>query len=54
MSDAFPMAISFLFADDVAATMAGQIGIKYTDQCIDLEKKTGFVFQSSAILLGFV
>ncbi|CAF2120579.1 unnamed protein product, partial [Rotaria magnacalcarata] len=54
MSDAFPMAISFLFADDVTATMAGQIGIKYTDQCIDLEKKTGFVFQSSAILLGFV
>ncbi|CAM4962520.1 unnamed protein product [Rotaria socialis] len=46
MSDAFPMAMSFLFADDVAATMAGQMGIKYTDQCIDLEKRLASFFDN--------
>ncbi|CAF3380880.1 unnamed protein product [Rotaria socialis] len=46
MSDAFPMVMSFLFADDVAATMAGQMGIKYTDQCIDLEKRLASFFDN--------
>ncbi|CAF2097413.1 unnamed protein product [Rotaria magnacalcarata] len=44
MSDAFPMAMSFLFADGVAATIAGQMGIKYTDPCIDLEKRLASFF----------
>ncbi len=39
LCDAIPAATSFLFADDVAATMAGQMGIKYSDQCLDLEKR---------------
>ena len=32
-----PMAMSFFLADDLAAVTAGQIGIRYTDQCIDLD-----------------
>ncbi len=43
-SDAIPWATSFLFADDVAATMAGQMGLKYTDQCMDLEKRLSSFF----------
>ena len=27
------------FADDVAAVLSGQLGVRYTDQCIDLEKR---------------
>ncbi|CAF3385920.1 unnamed protein product, partial [Rotaria sp. Silwood2] len=34
-----PMAMSFFFADDLAAVVAGQMGIRYTDQCIDLERR---------------
>ena len=30
---------SHFFADDVAAILAGQIGLRYTDQCLDLEKR---------------
>ena len=30
---------SFYFADDLAATLAGEIGIKYSDQCLDLERR---------------
>jgi hypothetical protein len=30
---------SYFFADDLAAILAGQLGIHYTDQCLDLEKK---------------
>ena len=30
---------SHFFADDVAAILAGQLGIRYTDQCLDLEKR---------------
>ncbi|CAF3913491.1 unnamed protein product [Rotaria sp. Silwood2] len=31
--------ISHLFADDMAGIVAGQLGIKYTYQCLDLEKR---------------
>jgi hypothetical protein len=31
---------SHFFADDLAAIVAGQLGVRYTDQCIDLEKRT--------------
>ena len=29
------------FADDLAAVLAGRIGVKLTDQCIDLERRLG-------------
>ncbi|CAF1246698.1 unnamed protein product [Rotaria sordida] len=31
--------ISHFFADDLAGIMAGQLGIKYSSQCLDLEKR---------------
>ena len=39
MAEFLPMAMSFFFADDLAAVIAGQIGIRFTDQCIDLERR---------------
>ncbi|CAF4301412.1 unnamed protein product [Adineta steineri] len=30
---------SHFFADDVAAILAGQMGVRFTDQCLDLEKR---------------
>ena len=39
MGDFLPMAMSFFFADDLAAVLAGQIGLRFTDQCIDLERR---------------
>jgi len=36
---------SHFFADDLAALVAGQIGIKYTKQCLDLEKKLKLFFE---------
>ena len=32
-------ATSHMFADDMATIVSGQIGIRFTDQCIDLEKR---------------
>jgi hypothetical protein len=37
MTDFIPGAMSFFFADDLAAVLAGQMGIRFTDQRIDLE-----------------
>ncbi|CAF4533670.1 unnamed protein product [Rotaria socialis] len=39
MADYIPGAMSFFFADDLAAILAGQIGIRFTDQCIDLGRR---------------
>ncbi|CAF2129789.1 unnamed protein product [Rotaria magnacalcarata] len=39
MADFFPGATSFFFADDLAAVLAGQIGTRFTSQCIDLEHR---------------
>ena len=39
MADFFPGAMSFFFADDLAAVLAGRIGVKFTEQCIDLERR---------------
>ena len=39
MGEFIPMAMSFFFADDLAAVIAGQIGVRYTEQCIDLERR---------------
>ena len=37
-----PGAMSFFFADDLAAVLAGQIGVRLTTQCIDLERRLQF------------
>ncbi|CAM4829733.1 unnamed protein product [Rotaria magnacalcarata] len=39
MTDFIPGAMSFFFSDDLATVLAGQIGIRFTDQCIDLERR---------------
>ena len=39
MSNFIPMAMCFFFADDLAAVMAGHIGITFTEQFIDLERR---------------
>ncbi|CAF4520684.1 unnamed protein product [Rotaria sp. Silwood2] len=39
MADYLPGEKSFFFADDLAAVFAGQIGIRFTNQCIDLERR---------------
>ncbi|CAF4586909.1 unnamed protein product, partial [Rotaria socialis] len=39
MPDFLSWCTSHFFADDLAAILAGQIGIKYSKQCLDLEKK---------------
>jgi hypothetical protein len=36
--------LSHFFADDLAAIVAGQMGIKFTEQCLDLQRRIkGFV-----------
>ena len=42
MSQFLACCISHAFADDVAAILSGQLGICYTEQCIDLEKRTKY------------
>jgi hypothetical protein len=39
MSQFLSSCSSHLFADDFAAILAGQLGIRFTDQCLDLEKR---------------
>ena len=39
MGDALPMAISLFFVDDLATTMTGKMVIRFTEQCIDVEKR---------------
>ena len=39
MADFFPDAMSSFFADDLAAVFARQMGVKYTEQCLDLERR---------------
>ena len=43
MADFIPNAMAFLFADDLAAVIAGQMGIKFSEQCIDLERRLQIV-----------
>ncbi|CAF1498057.1 unnamed protein product [Didymodactylos carnosus] len=45
MEDFLPIAVSFFFADDLAAVIAGRIGIRFTDQCIDLERRLHRFFE---------
>ncbi|CAF4659601.1 unnamed protein product, partial [Didymodactylos carnosus] len=44
MPDFLSWCSSHFFADDLAAILAGQIGVKYTQQCLDLEKKLKLFF----------
>ena len=39
MANWIPTAMCFFFADDLAAVLAGRMGIRYTDQCLDLERR---------------
>ncbi|CAF1361665.1 unnamed protein product [Adineta ricciae] len=39
MGDFLGGCLSHFFADDLAAIVAGSIGMKYAQQCIDLERK---------------
>ena len=39
MADFIPAAMSFFFADDLAAVLAGQISTSFTNQCVDLERR---------------
>ena len=39
MGDSLMFCLSSFFADDLAAVVAGRIGVKYTIQCIDLERR---------------
>lgn len=39
MADFIPGAMSFFFADDLVAVIAGRMGVKFSEQCLDLEKR---------------
>jgi hypothetical protein len=39
MESFIPMAMSFFFADDLAAVIAGRIGVRFTEQCVHLERQ---------------
>ncbi|CAF1052204.1 unnamed protein product [Didymodactylos carnosus] len=39
MGDFLNYCSSFLFADDLAAVLAGRIGVRYTEQCMDLGRR---------------
>jgi len=39
MGQFLPWCTSHFFADDLASIIAGQLGVRYTEQCIDLEKR---------------
>jgi hypothetical protein len=39
MSKSLSGCTSHFFADDVAAILAGQLGVRYTNQCLDLEQR---------------
>ena len=38
MADYVSGAMFFFFADDLAAVLSGQIGLRFSDQCVDLER----------------
>jgi hypothetical protein len=39
MADYIPAAMSSFFADDLAAVLAGRMGVQFTKQCMDLERR---------------
>jgi len=46
IGDFLGFCLSHFFADDLAAILAGSIGMKYTSQCLDLEKKLRLFFEN--------
>jgi hypothetical protein len=40
-----PWCMSHFFADDLIAVISGQIGVRFTDQCLDLEKRINFLLE---------
>ena len=49
MADFIPGTMSFFFADDLAAVLAEQIEIKFTEQCMDLERRLHTFFEQLEI-----
>ncbi|CAF4285571.1 unnamed protein product [Rotaria magnacalcarata] len=49
MGDFLPSCLSYFFADDLAAVLAGSIGMKFTAQCLDLERKLKLFFEQLEI-----
>ncbi len=45
MADFILGAMSFFFADDLVAFSAGKMGMRFTDQCIDLEYRLKTFFE---------
>ncbi|CAF4694822.1 unnamed protein product, partial [Rotaria magnacalcarata] len=45
MSNFLSWSSSHLFADDLAAIVSSQIGVKFNTQCLDLEKRLKFFFE---------
>ncbi|CAF4754582.1 unnamed protein product, partial [Rotaria sp. Silwood2] len=45
MSEFLSCCLSYSFADGLAAVLAGSIGMKYSNQCIELERKLQLVFE---------
>ena len=46
MGEFLGFCLSHFFADDLAAVLAGSIGMKYSTQCLDLEKKLNLFFDN--------
>ena len=51
MADFLPMTMSFFFADDLAAVIAGQIGIRFTSM-YGLRAQTTFVLRTTRVVLN--
>ncbi|CAF4438722.1 unnamed protein product, partial [Rotaria magnacalcarata] len=46
MGDFLGFCMSHFFADDLAAVLAGSIGMKFSSQCLDLERKLQLFFEN--------
>ena len=46
MGDFLGSCLSHFFADDLAAVIAGSIGMKFSSQCLDLERKLQLFFEN--------
>ena len=51
MGEFLGFCLSHFFADDLAAVLAASIGMKYSTQCLDLEKKLNLFFDNLLFLL---
>ena len=46
MGDFLDCCLSHFFADDLVVIIAGSMGMKFTSQCLDLEKKLQLFFEN--------